>query len=185
MPHRRIANQEGFTLVELLTVLAVLAVVLRVAVPSLLETAEAAQLGAASSQLLSELNHARAEAIRRNARVVVCKSRDASTCADDGSWEQGWIVFHDDNNNALREPGETVIRRGEGTRSGLRIVGNEMVSRYVSFSGFGGPRLTSGAFQAGTITVCRASGQRSEARQLIINSAGRARVQKVALDRCD
>jgi type IV fimbrial biogenesis protein FimT len=176
--------QQGFTLVEVLTVIAIAGILLGVAAPGLRQAADALRLRAATSQLLSELNHARAEAIRRNARVVVCKSRDLETCAEQGEWDQGWIVFHDVNNNAVRDAGEAVIRRVQGVAEGLRIVGNGTVADYVSFTGFGGPRLTSGAFQAGTITVCRASGEAAEARQLVINAVGRARIQKAALARC-
>jgi type IV fimbrial biogenesis protein FimT len=177
-------RQRGFTLVEALTVLAVVSVLFGLAAPGLREAADAMRVRAATSQLLSELNHARAEAIRRNARVVVCKSRDLETCADAGEWDQGWIVFHDANNNAARDADEAVIRRVQGAGEGLRIVGNGTVADYVSFTGFGGPRLTSGAFQAGTITVCRASGEAAEARQLVVNAVGRARIQKATLARC-
>jgi type IV fimbrial biogenesis protein FimT len=177
-------RSRGFTLVEVLVVLAILGVLLRVAATSLQEVAAASRVSAATYQLVSELNHARSEAIRRNARVVVCKSDDGESCAATGDWGQGWIVFHDDNNNAVRDVGEAVIRRGERTSGRLRIVGNETVSRYVSFTPFGGPRFTSGAFQAGTITVCHESAQPVEARHLIINSAGRPRTAKVTLARC-
>jgi len=165
-------------------VLAVASIVVGVAAPGLRQLADSLRVRAASSQLLSELNHARSEAIRRNGRVVVCKSRDRENCTLEGGWDQGWIVFDDANNNAVRDAGEAVIRGVEGAPEGLRIVGNEMVSAYVSFTGFGGPRLVSGAFQAGTITVCRASAQAGEGRQLVVNSVGRARMQKAMLESC-
>ena len=177
-------RQHGITLVEVLIVLAIVAVLVRVAAPGLGETVDAVRLRAASSQLLAELNHARTEAIRRNARVVLCKSRDGESCTDDGRWDQGWIVFHDSNNNALRDSGETLLRSVQGAAEGLRIVGNDQVADYVSFSGFGGARLTGGGFQAGTITVCRASARPVEGRQLIVNAVGRARLQKAALEHC-
>jgi type IV fimbrial biogenesis protein FimT len=179
--HRR---HRGFTLVEALVVLAIVGVLLRVAFAGLQDVAAASRISAATYQLVSELNHARSEAIRRNTRVVVCKSGDGESCTGAGDWDQGWIVFHDDNNNALREGSEAVIRRGERTGGRLRIMGNETVSRYVSFTPFGGPRFTSGAFQAGTITLCHESVQPVEARQLIINAAGRPRTRKVTLASC-
>jgi len=184
MPCRTPSSQRGLTLVEVLAVLAVASIVIGAGAPGLRPLADALRVRAASAQLLSELNHARAEAIRRNARVVVCKSRDGQNCAADGRWDQGWIVFHDANNNAVRDAGEAVVRQVEAAPEGLRIVGNETVSDYLSFTGFGGPRLTSGAFQAGTITVCRASTQAGEGRQLVVNSVGRARLQKAMLASC-
>lgn len=174
----------GTSLVEILAVLAVLSILLAGAVTGLQEVGRGMRLSAAAYRLLAELNLARSEAIKRNARVVLCKSADGESCAAGGGWEQGWIVFHDANNNALRETGETLIRRGEGVPGALRIAGNETVARYVSFSPFGGTRLTSGAFQAGTITLCRQSVDAAEGRQLIINAVGRPRIRKVALASC-
>jgi type IV fimbrial biogenesis protein FimT len=184
MHHTLPRRHGGFTLIEVLIVVAVLGVLLRVASSGMQQVAEASRTSAAAYQLVSELNHARGEAIRRNLRVVVCKSGDGEGCADSGDWDQGWIVFHDDNNNAVRDAGEKVIRRGERTEGRLRIMGNETVSRYISFAPFGGPRFTSGAFQAGTITLCHASPQPVQARQLIINAVGRPRTQKVTLPQC-
>jgi type IV fimbrial biogenesis protein FimT len=185
--HARIApaGQGGFSLVELITVVAIAAVLAAGAAVGLSEIGRAMTLSAHVNRLLSEIYLARSEAIKRNSRVVLCKSADGVTCASSGGWEQGWIVFHDANNNALRDPGELLIRRGEPATRPLRITGNDTVSRYVSFSPFGGARLVSGAFQAGTITICRESLEPGEARQLVINSIGRPRVQRVSLPSCD
>lgn len=177
-------RHRGASLLELLVVLSVLSVLLGAGAAALDGIGRTMKLSAAANRLLSELYLARSEAIKRNARVVVCRSGDGETCARSGGWEQGWIVFHDRNNNAERDGGEALIRRGEAPAAKFRIIGNETVARYVSFSPFGGTRLTSGAFQAGTFTVCRESPDRSEARQLIINSVGRPRVKKLEVPDC-
>lgn len=174
----------GTSLVELLAVLAVLSVLLGAGGVALQEVGAVMKLSGYTNRLLSELHLARSEAIKRNARVVLCKSRDGETCAGAGGWEQGWIVFHDVNNNAAREAGEPVIRRGDALQAKVLVTGNTTVSRYVSFSPFGGTRLTSGAFQAGTITICEQSVESGEGRQLIINAVGRPRVKRVRLASC-
>lgn len=180
-PARRAA---GTSLIEMMTVLALSAVLAGAAVVALQDVGRGMKLSGHTNRLLSELNLARSEAIKRNARVVLCKSGDGVTCNRGGGWEQGWIVFHDANNNASREPHEALIRRSEGGLERYRITGNDTVARYVSFSPFGGSRLTSGAFQAGTITLCRESLERAEGRQLVINAVGRPRIHKVALASC-
>ena len=179
-----VRRQCGTSLIEVLIVVAVAAVLAGLAAVGLQDVGRSARLSGHTYRFLSELNLARSEAIKRNARVVLCKSADGETCSGSGGWEQGWIVFHDANNNAAREPRETLIRRSEGGMERFRIVGNESVARYVSFAPFGGARLTSGAFQAGTITLCQQSAGPAEGRQLVINAVGRPRIHKLTLPAC-
>ncbi|MEJ8835733.1 GspH/FimT family pseudopilin [Ramlibacter sp. AN1133] len=174
----------GFTLVEVLVTVSVLGVLLAVGVPSFAELLDDLRLQTVSNDVLQQLMLARSEAIKRNARVVVCKSADGEACAETGGWEQGWIVFHDANNSGTREPGEPVIQGLRGLPPGWRLVGNGPVTHYVSYGPVGVTRLVSGAFQAGSFTVCRASVDAVQARRIIINAAGRPRVQKVRLDSC-
>ena len=66
----------------------------------------------------------------------------------------------------------------------LRLSGNLNVAKYVSYTPTGEARLASGGFQAGTITLCNPSLQREEARQIVISSVGRPRVQKAQVAQC-
>ena len=90
----------GFTLIELLVVVALVAILQLLAVPALVSMATSMNLTTAVNSLFSSLILARSEAIKRNSRAVVCKSGNGNTCITTGGWEQGWIVFHDVNNNA-------------------------------------------------------------------------------------
>ncbi|HSW53103.1 MAG TPA: GspH/FimT family pseudopilin, partial [Sulfuricaulis sp.] len=51
------------------------------------------------NQLMGDLNLARSEAIKRNAVIALCKSDDGASCSRHAAWNDGWIVFVDDNNN--------------------------------------------------------------------------------------
>lgn len=174
----------GFTLIELLVVLVIAAVLLMVGVPSMTGIMNSIQLSAASNVFLSSLHLARSEAIKRNSRVALCKSADGVSCASSGGWEQGWFVFHDANNNSALDSGEAVIDRAEPLSPSLRLTGNLNVASYVSFVSTGGTKLVSGAFQAGTLTLCRQSASGGGARQIILNAAGRPRIQKVTVATC-
>ena len=66
----------------------------------------------------------------------------------------------------------------------LRISGNASLASYVAYVANGSTRLTNGGFQAGTLTVCQASGRSTPARQIVINATGRPRVQKSVVDSC-
>ena len=171
--HRRL---RGFTLVELLMTLAVVAVLVTFAVPSFHSMLDSGKLTTASNALLSSIQLARSEAIRRGGRVVLCKSSDGLACAERGGWEQGWMVFHDANNDGERDRSEPVIQRMQPLAASLRLTGNSTVAKDVSFLS------TGGGFQAGTLTVCNPSA--GQARLIVLNAAGRPRIQKGSSTSC-
>lgn len=168
----------------MLVVLGIASTLLVTAAPSLRAIGDSMRLTAASDAFLAHLYLARSEAIKRRARVVVCKSSDGVTCSTAGGWEQGRVVFHDANNNGLLDAGEKVIAAEDRLHPELRLTGNANVSRYVSFDPSGTTRQVGGGFQAGTLTLCRQGLARNEARQIVLNALGRPRVQKVHLDEC-
>jgi len=175
---------KGFTLVELVVTLAVLALMLSIGIPSLKAAAQSIKLNAVTNSFVSHLYMARGEAIKRNSRVVVCKSADGQSCTSAGGWEQGWIVFHDLNNDGLRDAAEDVIARGQALPANFRLTGNLSVANYVSFASTGGTKLVGGGFQAGTLMLCNQSASGGEGRQIILNAVGRTRVQKIPAASC-
>ena len=180
----RLPAAGGFTLIEMLAVVAVSALLMSLALPSFSAIIDSVKLSSATNVFLSGLHLARSEAIKRNSRVALCKTADGVSCAATGGWEQGWIVFHDANNNGARESSEVMILRELPLSSSMRLTGNVSVARYVSFTPTGGTRLIGGGFQAGTLTVCRYSAEAGEARQIILNAVGRPRVQRTAIASC-
>lgn len=93
------AATRGFTLIELMVTISVLAIVLAVAVPSFQDMVRRNRLTSDTNNLVSALATARSEAIKRGSVVTVCKTSnpDAATptCATGASWANGWIVFTD------------------------------------------------------------------------------------------
>lgn len=172
-------------MVELVITMAILSVLWGLAGPALTSLIASVRLSAHTEAVLAGLHLSRSEAIRRNTRVAYCKSIDGETCHKAGGWEQGGIVFQDLNNNGEREPLETVIHHQQKLATGTRVKGNSTVADYVSYSPDGVSRhASSGAFQAGTITVCLQSMGPTQGQQIVVNSGGRPRVQKVQLEAC-
>ena len=177
-------KQSGVTFLELMVVLAVSAILLGVGVPSFAAIAGSNRLINATNEVVSSLHLARSEAIKRNSRVVMCLSATGASCTDSGGWQQGWLVFHDVNNNAALDSGEAVILTRQAFQTGLRLTGNPSVSKYISYAPSGASKLISGAFQAGTLTLCNESDSSGTGRQIVISSTGRPRTAKVTLASC-
>ena len=81
----------GFTLIELMVTVVVLAVLLGIAAPSFVSVIQNNRSTALANQLVTAMNLARMEAIRRGVQVTVCSSSDGTTCT--GNWTDGWLVM--------------------------------------------------------------------------------------------
>jgi len=178
-------DTRGVTLIEMMTVMAVLAVLLGLGSASFNRMLEDTRLRTLSNDLLNDLRLTRSEAILRGERVVMCAAATADACSSVAGWHQGWLLFQDANNNGWRDADEPVLRFRPAAPTGWTVSGNTPVARYVSYDALGSTRLTGGAFQAGTVTVCRSGASNAPARRVIINSMGRPRSQEATLDRCD
>jgi type IV fimbrial biogenesis protein FimT len=177
--------QGGHTLVEWLTTAGLLGTLTAVGVPTVTDLVHTSRVQAGSQALASSLALTRSEAVKRNTRVVMCKSASGQACEPQGAWDRGWIIFEDRNNNGRADVDEEVLYREAGMSGALRVSGNLPVSHYVSYTPYGRTRQVSGSFQAGTFTVCsqKAAG-RGPARQVVINSVGRPRVAKAPASVC-
>lgn len=177
---------EGVTLLEMMVVVTILAILSAIAIPAMKRWIEDVTAGALINSLLTDLQLARSEAIRRGHPVVVCKS-SGGQCSMVGSWEQGWLLFADANNNAARDAGEEIIRQTWIEPRGWLLLGNGPVRSYVSYQPLGQTRLINGAFQAGTLTVCLPFRPNATLRRIVINSRGRPRTDRVdgSTARCD
>ncbi|MGV3572732.1 MAG: GspH/FimT family pseudopilin [Ramlibacter sp.] len=184
MEQRTRRRHRGFNLVEVAVTLAILGTLTGFAAPDMAEMIHAQRLGGVTNDVLQQLHLARSEAIKRNRRVALCTSSDGAWCAEGGGWDQGWILFEDLNNSGTRESTEPLLERLLPIPPGYRLSANAPLSRYVSYSPTGVARMTSNAFQAGTFTLCRHSLEPVEGRQIIVNTGGRPRVQKVQLADC-
>lgn len=183
-PRTTLCRHTGFTLIEMLIVVSIVGILSGVAFPYLSALVDSVRMRRIANSFLSSMLVARSEAIKRNGRVALCKSADGIACANTGDWEQGWIVFHDSNSDGLAQASEQVIQREQALPAGFRLSGNYMVSRYISFSPTGTTRTVGGAFQAGTVTLCKVSDRINEGRDIVLNNVGRMRVNKINVAEC-
>ena len=143
----RMFHSPGFTLIELMLVVAVLAVIVALATPSLETLLHSNRLRIQSSQLMTALNLARSEAISRNSPVSLCPSSlvlsGAPICS--GIYADGWIVFSNRDRDRVVDAGiDDVIRAYEGLPRGYSLTnksGTLAASELISYLPDGSSRL--------------------------------------------
>jgi type IV fimbrial biogenesis protein FimT len=151
----------GFTVIELLFVVALIAVLLGIGAPAL-QTMVTNRISTAAGDLMTDLTFARATAINRSQRVGVCASSDQATCSG-SSWTQGWIVYMDANSNGNFDAGETLMRVREELAGALSVTPTPSTLGIVFRPS--GPSHASRTFQ-----ICKTG---FKGRTITINATGR------------
>jgi type IV fimbrial biogenesis protein FimT len=110
--------QAGFTLLELMVVVAIVGVLMAVAIPAMGNFIRNGRITAAANDLMAALHFTRSEAIKRRQPVTLCTSANAmqannqananANCAD-SQFITGWIVFVDLNQDGVRDAGDTIL----------------------------------------------------------------------------
>ena len=171
--------QSGFTLIELMITLAVFAALLTIVVPSYSDMTLGSKLRSQSNDLVAGALLARSEAIKRNAFVRMCVSADGASCIA-GGWEQGWVVFHDVDDDGVLDAGETVLLRHQAAPFGFKITGTSAVAS-VRFQPTGVGVTPAPAI----LTVCRATPSvGGQEREVTISLTGRASVKSTNTATC-
>lgn len=109
--HRNRAS--GFSLIELMITIAIVAILLAVAFPSFEGSLRNNRVASASNELIASFSLARSEGLRNPEGAVICTSADGATCG--GDWNDGWIVWIDANGDGA--PGganDRILRHVQG-----------------------------------------------------------------------
>ena len=184
--------QRGFTLVELMVTLAVMAILIALALPSFRDVAMNLRMSGLVSDLMADLALARSEAIKRNLTVMICPAAAPHAICGGQDFKVGWMVFVDANNNGVFDTtvGEQSIKRHRPgpTEPTFTITvanlptGTPGTTAYVRYRPTG-VSLTTAAIQ--TITLCDGRGAtnpleyRNTGRVISISPTGRAIVGRV------
>ena len=169
-------ESEGYTLIELLVTLSIIAIIADIAITSFDGTLDKNKHHAVLTSFLSELHLARSEAIKRSHQIVICPSNNGITCdaissSGVNSWAVGRIIFVDNNRNNIRDPQEEIIRVAEPLAQGLTIKASADVSQIIRY------RANGMTMETGELTICDPRGSNA-AQAIIINTTGRPQISK-------
>lgn len=165
-------HSTGFTLVELMLTLTVVAILLAVAVPSYRSFVQSNRAASQANAVLRALTYTRSEAVKRAAVVTICQSGDQSSCGGGTSWEGGWIVFSDvDQDGALDAGTDTLLRVGNGLSGGSTLTAG---------AGFVGYAASGAAMNTTQFTLTPADCQGDMRRLIAVTPSGQVTIQNAS-----
>jgi len=136
--------------------LVVMSVAMAVAVPGFRYLNNSSRITAPANELVAGLQLARAAAVRRNARVVLCGSSNGTGCAGGSNWD-GWIVFADTDSDNTADAGEEILMTYTVQAPATLQSSAAMTAGTLVFRSDGFARDTAGALLQATVRACVAT----------------------------
>ena len=166
----------GFTVIELMVVLVILAITLSLGTPSMQHLLQGNRLRAESSRFLGAINLARSAAVMRNQPVSICPSAMATTgkaeCS--GIYAEGWIVFANaDRDREVDADSDEVLQVFEGLPAGYQLTnrsGTRQAFELINYLPDGTSRNNR------TLLFCTPAHTTVQSVSIVINIVGRARL---------
>lgn len=175
----RLNHARGFSLIELMIILALLAIFVGVAVPSFQQMIQSNRAQGAAEELLAQLQYARSEAVMRNQFVVV-----ENLSGTNGQWSGEIRIYasHDQTGNRAYTSSDTELRRHDGINSNgsINANGDSRVQRWITFR----PNGTLTLAGSSSISVCAAADRPDLGRRINLEPSGRVSLPGAAPTTC-
>ena len=177
------ANQVSEPL-EVIPVELAMGVILTLSAPSMIDTLRRNRLQMAADNFFADLMLARSEAVKRNQAVVLCKSSTGTGCETGAgvNWDQGWMIFADQNADGDHNLGEPILRVAEAMENGdtLRVTGGAFADQLI----YRNDGSSSGTAGDETFVFCDAAANLTTAREIMVTITGRPRRQLKTTGSC-
>jgi type IV fimbrial biogenesis protein FimT len=173
--------QAGYTLIELMVVVAIVGILSAVAVPNFSQMMQRQRVDSQVSALVSAMRSTRAEAVKRGQQVTLCPTNNPNdnlpVCATGNpDWSRGWVVFVDNGPNMRTlDPGETIINVQQAFEGSGGVTNSTLDSMVFLPSG-----LPMGGVQSSFVVRPEGSGAAASplVRNIVLSAPGRVRIDK-------
>ena len=160
-------RQSGFTLIETVIALSVVAILAGIVVPSLQGAVASARTASTRATIYESWMKGAAHSTTTGANVILCPG-DSSGCRATTDWSQGWVVYADIDADGHRGTYDTLLQVAPALKGGIRMVSTQGRKRVV-FQADG-----SNAGSNITWTLCDSRGP-TKASTIVASNAGRLR----------
>ncbi|MCE0558648.1 MULTISPECIES: GspH/FimT family pseudopilin [unclassified Motilimonas] len=168
-------KSHGFTLVEVLTVIAIAGIMLMIAAPNFASLSADSRAFSAVNGIARDLMYARNQAVNNMTTVAVCPLAGGSACTSD--WSKGVDVFIDTNENDKLDTGETLLKSGSAFHESDQVSFEQKSVR------FGADGLTRNVSGSAIFYYC--DDKESVKKGVVISSSGRAKVaEQGSISKC-
>lgn len=169
-------REKGFTLIELIVAVAVVAIALGLAAPSYQMFVVSSRMSGSVNELQGAIAYARSEAVKKQTTVTMCSSADGAACANTAQWTNGWLIFTDRDNDAVVGAADTIVRVGNPQEGGssVRLAGFNYGAGVIQFNAEG--MLRGGNAVAGSIIVCPNDNDVQDAKAVVLYTSGFSRL---------
>ncbi len=161
--------------------LAIAGTILGFAIPSFRSTITHNRLSTYANELVTTLNLARSEAIKRGIQVSV-----ARTSSSVSTWEAGWRVFVDINGDGSLDTADSLLQTHEALAAGYTLRTGTNFGCWVAFTAKGLSRGSGASCGGGlsndTFRLCDSSADTTVSRSITVNPTGRAKTAKTTDD---
>ena len=162
---RALGAPNGFSAIECLITLAIIAAVMLTGLPRLGNMIIAKRTEVASTRIFESLYEARGYAVNASAVVILCPGSPQSGCESQIDWSIGWFSFVDVNRNSKFEPGEPLLSQQDPIK---RVIVRWRTPFWVRFKPYGD------LWPNGHFAICDENREYGTA--VVVHRTGRARI---------
>ncbi len=168
---------KGFTLLELIIIVAIIGLTTAFAAPGLSDMIKNNRISGSANDFVAAMQYAKAEAASRVNPVTLCQRNALGTgCVADGGWQQGWIVFTDFDGSQNVNGDDEVLMRHEALHAQITFGGTGNMSTAVTYNPSGTTTITT----TEEMILCDDRLFAESAKGILVTITGRGAVMKAS-----